>query len=148
MIIKKSSFPSFATLNRNSFWELFFAFKWPTFLAKSGSYSKSRDLLLYHVFLFKTTYGCESKSPNDKAICKTATKLRQSQVWAFRFLCCMENKKFVALRSKTSFHTHKGSSKTEKKKEKAGQNNKRVVLQDIRLMMIEFPDFHHAWIIF
>jgi len=54
------------------------------------------------------------------------------------------NKKIVALRSKTGFHTHKGSSTTEKKKEKAGQNNKRVVLQDIRLMMIEFPDFHHA----
>ena len=47
-------------------------------------------------------------------------------------------KKIVALRlSRTGFHTHKGSSKTEK--EKAGQNNKRVVLQDFRLM-IEFPD--------
>ena len=50
----------------------------------------------------------------------------------------LEQKKFVALRlSRTGFHTHKGSSKTEK--EKAGQNNKRVVLQDFRLM-IEFPD--------
>ena len=50
----------------------------------------------------------------------------------------LEQKKIVALRlSRTGFHTHKGSSKTEK--EKAGQNNKRVVLQDFRLM-IEFPD--------